>query len=285
MYASPFTFAGRELSLDDADYAILGIPYDSSQSYRIGSRFAPNAIRGASREIEGYDIEEGRDLSELKICDLGDVAVSFGNFGETCRRVEETLKDVIAKGTIPICLGGEHTISYCVTKVLSKGFVYLVLDAHLDFRDSYLGERFSHACVTRRVGEEIGIENVMVVGVRSASKEELDDAQRLGLDYVGFFDYERNPETAMQRVKSKIEGRDIYLSLDLDVMDPKEALGVCNPEPPGLGYRDLLYIFNVLKDCNLIGADIVEVTPLYDNYTPILASKILFKILALPSQQ
>lgn len=279
MYVAPTTFARRELEIEQADYAILGIPYDSSQSYRVGSRLAPNAIREASRELEDYDFEEDKDLLELRICDLGNVDVSYGNFDETCRRVKDTLKDVLSKQVIPVSLGGEHTISYSVVRCLPEDTFYLSIDAHLDFRDEYLGEKFSHACVNRRVFEHLQADNVLVVGVRSASKEELNDANKMGLDYISYSDFEENSNAVLRRIKDKIEGKDVYLSLDMDAIDPKEAPGVCNPEPSGFSYSDIIRISRLLKNSNLIGVDLTEVTPIYDNYTPVLASKILFKIL------
>ncbi|MFQ5888141.1 MAG: agmatinase [Candidatus Hydrothermarchaeales archaeon] len=279
MYVAPLTFARRELEIDDADYAIIGIPYDSSQSYRVGSRLAPNAIRETSREIEDYDFEEEKDVLELRICDLGNVDVSYGNFEETCSRVEDTLKDILSKKVIPVSLGGEHTISYSVIRCLPKDIFCLVLDAHLDFRDEYLGEKFSHACVNRRIFEHLGKENVLVVGVRSASKEELKDANKIGLDYISYFDFEKDKDLVHKRISDKIEGRNVYLSLDMDAMDPKEAPGVCNPEPLGFGYRDMVHLSKLLRNCNLIGTDITEITPFYDNYVPVLASKIIFNIL------
>lgn len=279
MYVAPTTFARRELEIEQADYAILGIPYDSSQSYRVGSRLAPNAIREASRELEDYDFEEDKDLLELRICDLGNVDVSYGNFDETCRRVKDTLKDVLSKQVIPVSLGGEHTISYSVVRCLPEDTFYLSIDAHLDFRDEYLGEKFSHACVNRRVFEHLQADNVLVVGVRSASKEELNDANKMGLDYISYSDFEENSNAVLRRIKDKIEGKDVYLSLDMDAIDPKEAPGVCNPEPSGFSYSDIVQISRLLRNSNLIGVDLTEVTPIYDNYTPVLASKILFKIL------
>lgn len=279
MYVAPTTFARRELEIEQADYAVLGIPYDSSQSYRVGSRLAPNAIREASRELEDYDFEEDKDLLELRICDLGNVDVSYGNFDETCRRVKDTLKDVLSKQVIPVSLGGEHTISYSVVRCLPEDTFYLSIDAHLDFRDEYLGEKFSHACVNRRVFEHLQADNVLVVGVRSASKEELNDANKMGLDYISYSDFEENSNAVLRRIKDKIEGKDVYLSLDMDAIDPKEAPGVCNPEPSGFSYSDIVQISRLLRNSNLIGVDLTEVTPIYDNYTPVLASKILFKIL------
>ncbi|MEE8358734.1 MAG: agmatinase [Candidatus Hydrothermarchaeales archaeon] len=279
MYVAPTTFARRELEIEQADYAVLGIPYDSSQSYRVGSRLAPNAIREASRELEDYDFEEDKDLLELRICDLGNVEVSYGNFMETCSRVKDTLKDVLSKQVIPVSLGGEHTISYSVVRCLPKDTFYLSIDAHLDFRDEYLGEKFSHACVNRRVFEHLQADNVLVVGVRSASKEELNDANKMGLDYISYSDFEKDNNAVLRRIRDKIEGKDVYLSLDMDAIDPKEAPGVCNPEPSGFSYSDIVRISRLLRNTDLRGVDLTEVTPIYDNYTPVLASKILFKIL------
>jgi len=279
MYVAPTTFARRELEIEDADYAILGIPYDSSQSYRVGSRLAPNAIREASRELEDYDFEEDKDLLELRICDLGNVDVSYGNFMETCSRVKDTLKDVLSKQVMPVSLGGEHTISYSVVRCLPKDTFYLSIDAHLDFRDEYLGEKFSHACVNRRVFEHLQADNVLVVGVRSASKEELNDANKMGLDYISYSDFEKNSDAVHRKIMDKIKGKDVYLSLDMDAIDPKEAPGVCNPEPSGFSYSDIVPILRLLKNSKLAGIDLTEVTPIYDTYTPVLASKILFKIL------
>ncbi|MFQ5974711.1 MAG: agmatinase [Candidatus Hydrothermarchaeales archaeon] len=279
MYVAPLTFARRELEIDKAEYAIIGIPYDSSQSFRVGSRLAPNAIREASREIEDYDFEDKKDLMRLRICDLGNVDVSYGNFKETCSRVNDTLKDVLSKNVIPVSLGGEHTISYSVIRCLPKDIFYLVLDAHLDFRNEYLGEKFSHACVNRRIFGHLKEDNVLVVGVRSASKEELHDANKERLDFISYLDFEKDKESVYKRISDKIEGRNVYLSLDMDALDPKEAPGVCNPEPSGFGFRDVVHLSRLVRNSKLIGADITEITPLYDNYTPVLASKIIFKIL------
>lgn len=278
MFIYPFTFARRELSLTDAKYAILGVPYDSSESYRSGARFAPNAIREASREIEDYDFEEKYDLQDIKICDIGDVEVAFGNFDETLMRTKASVKEILKKNVIPVCIGGEHTISYCAVKAYQKKPFCVVFDAHLDFRDEYLNEKFSHACTVRRIGELVGYDNVLVIGIRNASKEEYTDAKELGLKFITSAECEKTKKLSSAVLK-EINGKDVYLSIDMDVLDPKEARGVCNPEPLGLSYQDLLRNLEFLKDVNLAGLDLVEVTPLYDNYTPILAAKVIFKIL------
>lgn len=281
MYAYPSTFAKRETPLKEAKYAIIAMPYESSGSYRVGSKFAPVAIRESSREIEGYDFEEDFDLTRVKICDLGDVEVAPGNFNETCRRIEDTIKEALDNGAIPISLGGEHTISYCAIKPMKRNFFYITFDAHLDFRDEYLNERFSHACVTRRIFEELGPERVLAVGIRSGSKEELKDASELGLKYLSFSEYEKGPNGFVKKILKEIKEDKVYVSIDMDVLDPGVAGGVCNPEPPGFSYGQLVDLLGFIKKCKLVGMDITEVTPLYGSYTQVLAAKLIFKALVL----
>ncbi len=280
MYRVPQTFARREETLAEAKFAVLGIPFDSSESYRTGSRFGPNAIREASRDLEDYDLEDGSDLLNLSICDLGDLEVSFGNYLETEKRAVETITEIIGAGAVPVCLGGEHTITYFAAKALDKDIFYVVFDAHLDYRDDYLENRHSHASVTRRLAELVGAENILVVGVRSASKEELSEADKVGLKYIGALDYYRNKAGAQKKIESLTAGRSVYLSIDLDAVDPAEARGVCNPEPGGIYYRDLVESLDFLKGCRLGGMDLSELAPAYDPYSQILAAKLIFKALA-----
>ncbi len=277
MFTYPFNFARSETLLEDAKYAVLGIPYDASESYSGGSRYAPNEIRESSMEIEDYDMEEEFDLLNVDICDCGNIDISFGCFEETSRRIRESVKEIISKGVIPIGIGGEHTISYSILEAYEKKPFFLVFDAHLDFRDDYIGNRFSHACVTRRISEIVGCDNVLAVGVRSASREELDDAGELGLRYIKFKDIE-NIKDLSKMIDEMTNGRDVYLSIDMDAFDPKEASGVCNPVPPGFLYEDFVKL-DFFKNINLVGFDITEVTPVYDSYTPILAAMVIYKII------
>jgi agmatinase len=281
MHTIPQTFARRELSIEEAEFAVLGIPYDSSESYRTGSRLAPAAIREASRDLEDYDMEEDFDLRELKICDLGDVEVSFGNFEETQKRVTETISEILKKDAVPLCLGGEHTITYFAAKAMKKDVFYVVYDAHLDYREDYLGNRFSHASVTRRLAEEVGTDNILLVGARSASKEELKAAKKDGIGFITPREFHEDKKEACKRISDLTRNKNVYLSIDLDVVDPAEASGVCNPEPGGVHYRELVESLIFLKGCTLVGVDLCELTPAYDAYSPILAAKLLFKTLAI----
>jgi agmatinase len=279
MYTLPQTFARRELTLEQAEFAVLGIPYDSSESYRTGSRFGPNTIREASRDLEDYDMEGGFDLLDLKICDLGDLEVSYGYFDETARRATETLSEIEQSGAVPICLGGEHTITYFAARAQKKDVFYVIFDAHLDYRDDYLENRFSHASVTKRLSEEVGPENILIIGVRSASKEELATAKGDGLRFISTLEFTKNRGGALKKITDITKGKNVYLSIDLDVFDPTEARGVCNPEPGGMGYRDIIDSLSFLRGCKLTGMDICELAPAYDAYSPILAAKLIFKAL------
>lgn len=278
LYTSHNTFGSRTDDIQDARYVICGVPFDSSETYRTGSRFAPTAIREASREIEDYDMLEDFDLSQIPIADYGNVEVSFGNAEETMKRTGETVREILQAGAVPYLIGGEHTISYFALQGFEKKPFYLVFDAHLDFHDEYINNRLSHACSIRRACELLGVENVLVVGIRSGGKEEVKDAKKLGLNYIDFNDC-RDIDTLKIKILDAVRGRDVYLSIDADVLDPKEAPGVCNPEPPGFSFEEMVDILDILKDVRMAGFDITEITPMYDSYTPVVAARLIYKVL------
>lgn len=276
MFCHPHTFARRELSPSEAKYVFLGIPYDSSESYRVGSRFAPHAIREASAEMEDYDLLEDADLLDIRIADIGDLDVSFGSYRETRKRVVEVVKEILAGGSIPVCVGGEHTVTHSVLSAYEEKPFVVVYDAHLDYRDEYQGERFSHACVVRRLAEIVGVEKLLVVGVRSASRGEIKAAELHGLDLIP---HPLSSRDISGEILRRTRGKDVYLSIDMDVLDPADARGVGNPEPMGMRYGELLSTLGFLSEANMVGFDLTEVTPMYDSYTPVLAAKIIFKVL------
>jgi len=279
LYSLPFTFARRELSVDEAEYVVLGVPYDSSSSFKAGSREAPQAIRRASQEIEDFDILEDFDLLNLKIADAGDIEPSYGSAELTRERVEFTVRDILSRGAKPVILGGEHTVSSFAIEAFPEDVFFLSLDAHLDFRDEYLGNRYSHACTLRRAAEKLGYENVLAVGVRSACKEELEDAGRLDVGFIPITEcYDVKALSA--RLKEELAGKKVYLSMDMDFFDPKEARGVGNPEPPGVLFSDFLQMLDFLSEVELVGMDVTEVVPALDSYTPVLAAKVVLKVLA-----
>lgn len=254
--------------LEDADYVVYGIPYDATQSFKPGSRFAPNAIREASWNLESYSQFFSFDLYRAKVCDAGNILCD-GSFEEIGRRVEEFLSKI--KG-VPIALGGEHSISVLATRKF-KGSCFLVFDAHFDLRDEFDGSKFNHACTTRRIFEN-GFD-VVIVGVRSGCREEKEFAEKNGIKYK--FSWEINsPADILELVRDKER---IYLSIDMDVFDPCFAPGVSTPEPFGLNPLLLLPIFSEISD-RIVALDIVEVVPDANKITQTLSAKLIFEFIS-----
>ena len=262
-------FADANSSFNDAKFVIFGVPFDSTSSFRSGSRFAPNRIREASYNFETYLMEQDVDLIDIPFHDAGNLD-EYGNVDEMTGAVEDAVKKILPK--FPILIGGEHSLTIGAVKTL-KNVSVVFIDAHLDFREEYLGIKNSHACVSRRVSEIVGIENVFSIGVRSFSREEKNDAEKLGLKYVSSFDVkEKGIENIIRNLNLK---KKIYLSLDMDGVDPAFAPGVGNPEPFGLTPLDVVKCIKILSD-RIVGFDIVEVCPNYDNGdTSLLGARII----------
>ena len=285
------SFARRELALSDAEFAILGIPYDSSSSFISGSRNAPLAIRHASLEIEDYDIEENIDFLDLKIADVGDVEVAFGSFDETGKRAESEIRDILKKNKNikPVILGGEHTVAYFAASAVKEvhgSFIFLVFDAHLDYRQSYNENPFSHACTCRRISELIGAENIVAVGIRSASKEELSEAEKSGVKIIKAVDFLSNKEKVKKEIAEKVEGKKLHISLDFDFFDLSNVSEVSNPEPGGLTYRDYLEILNAIPSFNAICFDFTELCPKsFFSSSSAFAAKTILKTLGIAKKK
>ncbi|MFN3383613.1 MAG: agmatinase [Archaeoglobaceae archaeon] len=254
--------------LEEADYVVYGVPYDATQSFKPGSRFAPNAIREASWNLEAFSQFFSFDLSFAKVCDAGNVFCD-GKFEEIGERVDQLLQKV--RG-VPIALGGEHSISVLTTGNF-KGSCFLVFDAHFDLRDEFDGNKFNHACTTRRVFES-GFE-VVIVGVRSGCKEEREFADRHGIEYR--FSWEiKSFEDVLDLLGNK---KRIYLSIDMDAFDPCFAPGVSTPEPFGLNPSILLSVFSEIAD-RVVAMDIVEVVPDANKITQTLSAKLIFEFIS-----
>ncbi|MFQ5883664.1 MAG: agmatinase [Thermoplasmata archaeon] len=267
-------FADANSSLEEAEFVIFGVPFDKTSSFRSGSALAPDKIREASYNFETYMFEHGEDIESINYRDLGNLE-EFDNVNRMIQGVEEFTGRIVDKDRIPIVLGGEHSLTAGVVKCFEDIGV-VVLDAHLDFRDEYEGEKFNHACTVRRVSETVGVDNVVPIGVRSFSKEEKQDSEETGLRFIS--SSELSEETTMQEALEKalnwIEKDRIYLSLDIDIIDPAFAPGVSNPEPFGLAPMEIKKCINYLAD-KLVGFDIVEVSPPFDNgNTSALAARL-----------
>jgi agmatinase len=273
----PTTFADAHASFEDAEFVIAGVPFDRTTSFRPGARFGPDSIRLHSWNFESYDLETGIDLADAPVHDLGN-AEEFGSAEDMVRSLREEIGPVYAAGKVPIVFGGDHACSPPIVEAYpasapSLGVLYL--DAHMDFRDSYLGDRRSHACSSRRILEKVGSRNVVVLGVRSVSREEMEANQSIGMAYVTAHEIAKDGiQSAVQRALNMLKTERIYISLDIDAIDPAYAGATGTPEPFGLTPRDVKYILGQAAP-RLAGFDIMEVSPHYDNgNTSLLAARL-----------
>ena len=271
------TFADATASLDDAEFVVLGVPFDRTTSFRPGARFGPDAIRLHSWNFESYDLETGIDLAEAKVHDLGNTD-EFGSAEEMVRGVREEVRPIYRAGKFPILLGGDHACAPPSVEAYPDGapsLGVLYLDAHLDFRASYLGDARSHACSSRRIVEKVGAHNVVVLGVRSVSHEEIDDNRTIGMPFVTAHEVARDGiQASVQRALNMLKTERLYISIDIDVIDPAYAAATGTPEPFGLSPRDVKYVLDQAAP-RLVGLDIMEVAPHYDQgNTSALAARL-----------
>ena len=257
--------------------ALFGCPYDGTSSYRPGARFGPSAIREASQVLETYEPRLNCDLEERDFCDLGDVEISPGDKADALSRFGEAAKKVLAVRQIPAALGGEHLITLpLVEAVLEKhpDLVLLQFDAHLDLRNKYLGDALCHATVMRRVCDILDPSRILQVGARSGILEEFEFARRYGtLDM----------NTGGSGLKDWIRDRPLYVTIDMDILDPAYFPGTGTPEPGGLSYCELENWLLLLQGAQVVGWDVVELAPHWDpsNISSIVAAKTVRTLLAI----
>ncbi|MCE4625248.1 MAG: agmatinase [Desulfurococcales archaeon] len=282
-------FGGVQRKYDEAEFVVVGVPFDSTSSYRPGSRFAPLKVREASLNIESNSLV-GLQLfiEDTPLHDAGDLAVVHGNAEETLERLSLVVKDLIGDEKRILSIGGEHTITAGIAKGLAEAGIrpcLLVFDAHLDLRDEYLGYRFSHASSIRRAMEYLGPDKTVIVGARAYAREEIKYAAERGVEVIP-------PQTIVRMgarnigalVASKLSDCEhVYVSLDIDALDPSYAPGTGTPEPLGLSVGEILRVLEETIDSRLVGADLVEVNPLVDpsGVTSIVAARLLQEIILL----
>ncbi len=258
---------------------ILGCPLDLTVSYRPGSRFGPAAIRAASQVLETYSPTLDRDLGEVALADLGDLDLPPGNLSRSLELIEAAGAAVFNGEKLLVGLGGEHLVSLPLVRAARTSHPELAVlhfDAHADLREDYAGERLSHATVLRRIAEELGGENVWHFGIRSGTREEVAFARERTHPFL--------PLAAAAEVARRLGRRPVYLSLDIDVVDPAFAPGTGTPEPGGATAAE---VFAMLRDLaaigpplRVIGFDLVEVQPAADpsERTAVLAAKIVREV-------
>jgi agmatinase len=272
----PNYFADAESNFDEAKFVIFSVPYDKTSSFRIGASEAPDAIRHASWNFETFNLKTGNDLRDVKFHDHGNLDVKNDSPKEMVKKVKEFTSILISKNKFPIAIGGEHSITSGIVQAFPKDIAVLSLDAHIDFRQQYENEHNNHACAIRRIADHIDIKNIAVLGIRSAEKEEFEDAKKQNLFYIDAFEIkEAGIKKALDKTKKHLKNKQIYLTLDIDVIDITYAPGTSTPEPFGLTSFDILECIDYFSS-QLVGFDVVEACPPYDKgQTALLAARFI----------
>jgi len=275
-------FAGLQKSPKNSYFVIVGMPYDSTTTFRPGTRFAPTSIRDASVNIETNSILSGIFLEDVDFFDAGDLDLIGMDVREALRRITSLSQEAYENKKILISIGGEHTITYAITRGLKFDSIF-IFDAHLDLRDEYpLSVKYGHATVTRRICEDITPPNITIIGARAYSKEELEFAKKKEINVIDISKIKEDFQECINLIRKIVkESTRIYISIDMDAIDPSIAQGVSNPEPFGLSLFEFFKLLTPLLNKKVVGLDLVEVCPLYDNgSTSVLAAKILLESMA-----
>ena len=276
-------FMGAQRDIDQCRVSLLGVPYDGTCCFRPGARFGPSAVREDSYGIETYCPQLNLDLEDINFTDIGSLDVPLGDAKLTLDYIRDATDILLKKNLKPLIIGGEHSITSGVIKSLITNYpdlIMLQLDAHADLRDEWLGSKFSHACTMKRCLEILPSKKIFQIGIRSGTKSEfleMNNSKRLIQHTLG-----KNAKSLEEALKS-FKGRPIYLTFDLDWFDPSVMPGTGTPEPGGYFWGDFAAIINVIKSHNLIGADVVELSPKLDNtgISSILAAKVIRSLIML----
>ncbi|MCI9596480.1 MAG: agmatinase [Firmicutes bacterium] len=277
---------------ENIDYAIIGVPFDTGTTYRPGARFAPSAIRDISSLVKPYNVPQKVNVvDQLSGVDYGDIPVIPGFIEESYEKMTEGLRPIVEAGAVPICLGGDHSITLGELRAIAKtqGPVALVhFDSHFDTIDSYFGKKYNHGTVFKRALEEglIDVEHSIQVGMRGTfySEEDLKGSEDLGFQVITSFEIREIgiPET-IRRIKQRIGGQKAFLTFDIDFVDPAFAPGTGTIEVGGFSSTEALHMVRQLKDIRFVGYDLVEVLPAYDpsQITAFLGANIVFEFISL----
>lgn len=255
------TFIGCDSAYDDAQMVIFGAPFDSTTSFRPGTRFASDYIRMDSFGLETYSPYLDKDLEDYTLTDIGNLDLPFGNAQKSLEAIEETADTILADQKIPFLIGGEHLVSLGAIRAAYKHHNDMVLihfDAHTDLREDYMGEPLSHAAVIRRAWDFMGDGKIFQFCIRSGMKSEFKWAEEH--THLEKFTYQ-TLAASVEKIGPKTP---VYVTIDLDVFDPSIFSGTGTPEPGGIWWNDMVQILKTLSGLNIIGADVVELSPHYD---------------------
>lgn len=267
-------FLGMDAEFARAAWVYFGIPMDFTVSFQPGSRFGPARVREASYAIETYSMAQDRDLEELAAHDAGEVELPFGNVAESLLRINQAAETVLGADKKFFALGGEHLVTLPLIQAVVKRYPDLVVvhfDAHADLRDDYMGESLSHATVLRRVCEWIQPGHLYQFGIRSATREEVRFAREFGHFYP------QEVVRPLKQVLGELQGKPVYVTMDIDVIDPAFMPGTGTPEPGGISSREALEAVALLKGLNVVSMDLVETMPAHDlsQRSAVLAAKLV----------
>lgn len=257
---------------NSSDIVMLGLPFDGTVSYRSGSRFAPEQIRLASWGLEEYSPVFDRELADVNFHDIGDLEFPLGNTYKSLEQIRQNVEDIYKDGKRVFGIGGEHLVTLPEIQAVSKYIDNLAIvhfDAHTDLREEYLGEEMSHSAVIRHCSKIVGAENIKQIGIRSGMKEEWEFMKKHNTLCHKFSDLDC------------LKGKNIFVTVDLDCLDTSIMPGTGTPEAGGMTFKELNEWFYYLKDFNIVGADVVELSPDYDSSgaSTAVATKVIRELL------
>lgn len=270
-------FMEMEDDYEVSDVVVFGAGFDGTTSNRPGTRFASSAMRIESYGLETYSPLLELDLEDYNICDMGDLDLSIGNTDKVLEEIYEGTKEILDEDKFPFMIGGEHLVTLPAFKAVHEKYddIYVLhFDAHTDLREEYNNNKNSHATVIKRIWDIVGDGRIFQFGIRSGTREEFNFALKEKHTYM-----ETHTIDSFWKIISTLSGKNVYLTIDLDVLDPSIFPGTGTPEPGGISYRQFEQIFKILKNSNinLVGCDIVELSPDYDDtkVSTVVACKIL----------
>ena len=271
------TFIGCDNTFEEAKFVVFGAPFDSTTSYRPGARFASKAMRSESYAIETYSPYQDKDLEDVGTFDAGDLELCIGETETALRQIEDFVAAIVQAQKTPVMLGGEHLVTLPAIRAIYPHYPDLHVvhfDAHADLRDEYLGAKLSHATVMRRVWDLLGDARIHQFGIRSGDKSEFEWAKTHV--HMHKFDF-----GGLAKTIHHLKGKPIYLTIDLDVLDPSVFPGTGTPEAGGVDFTALLYALKVLSAGHIVGCDMVELSPVYDpsGASTAVACKLLRELL------
>jgi agmatinase len=275
-YEGKDSFLEEVVDFKKAKYVLLPIPMDITTTYLKGTKFGPRSIIEASRSLENYDNEFDFEVKNL-IFTSGELEIP-PNAEKAVEAIKSTVADVLLEKKFPILVGGEHTITYGASLAFDKDVLFVIFDAHADFKKEVLGSRVNHASNSRLVNQR---NNIVLVGVRSLSQEDKKELKKRKIPTL--FTPIKQLDTQLKDLKKAVSGRKVYISIDMDAFSPSAAPGIGTPQPGGIHYHEMLqYLETIIKTAELVGFDLTETRPLGENnITEILAAKLIIDIVAL----